>query len=232
MKKLLFISLAFLASYNIAQAQEQIYWSEVSMEVEPGDQAQVYEAVNNFYSNLEFPENVSVQLMAWQAKTEWREGTHFLNFAGSVEGMAKLRELRSGDAYDEYVSSLSKVAKVVSVRNGNTLIRVPGENGNFSAQEWSFAVKNQAAFGQAFVELTKDFKNEGMYYSLGQYTSGGGLSTHYIYSTHKDYAQEMTSGPKNEKEAAAFQKFFDAVESISTFRGSETSTQLATWPSN
>ena len=106
MKKLLFISLAFLASYNIAQAQEQIYWSEVSMEVEPGDQGQVYEAVNNFYSNLEFPENVSVQLMAWQAKTEWREGTHFLNFAGSVEGMAKLRELRSGDAYDEYVSSL------------------------------------------------------------------------------------------------------------------------------
>ena len=58
------------------------------------------------------------------------------------------------------------------------------------------------------------------------------ISTHYIYSTHKDYAQEMTSGPKNEKEAAAFQKFFDAVESISTFRGSETSTQLATWPSN
>ncbi len=57
MKKLLFISLAFLASYNIAQAQEQIYWSEVSMEVEPGDQGQVYEAVNNFYSNLEFPEN-------------------------------------------------------------------------------------------------------------------------------------------------------------------------------
>ena len=42
MKKLLFISLAFLASYNIAQAQEQIYWSEVSMEVEPGDQGQVY----------------------------------------------------------------------------------------------------------------------------------------------------------------------------------------------
>jgi hypothetical protein len=42
----------------------------------------------------------------------------------------------------------------------------------------------------------------------------------------------MTSGPKNPKEAAAFQKFFDAIENISTFRGSETSVQLASWPSN
>tara|TARA_Y100001970_G_scaffold220436_1_gene270776 strand:- start:4 stop:702 length:699 start_codon:yes stop_codon:yes gene_type:complete len=232
MKKFLIISLAFIASFNLAQAQDQIYWSEVSMVVESGNEGLVYQAVNDFYSSIDFPENVSVQLMAWQAKTEWREGTHFLNFAGSVEGMSKLRELRSGDAYDAYVRNLSSIAKIVSIRNGNTLIRVPGENGDFSAQEWSFAVKNQAAFGQAFVELSKDYKNEGMYYSLGQYTSGGGLSTHYIYSTHKDYAQEMTSGPKNAKEAAAFQKFFDAVEKVSTYRGSETSVQLATWSSN
>ena len=226
------ISLAFIASFNVAQAQDQIYWSEVSMVVEPGSQGLVYQAVNDFYSSIDFPENVSVQLMAWQAKTEWREGTHFLNFAGTVEGMSKLRELRTGEAYDAYVQNLSSIANIVSERNGTTLIRVPGENGSFSAQEWSFAVKNQAAFGKAFVELSKDFKNDGMYYSLGQYTSGGGLSTHYIYSTHKDYAQEMTSGPKNPKEAAAFQKFFDAIENISTFRGSETSVQLASWPSN
>ena len=54
----------------------------------------------------------------------------------------------------------------------------------------------------------------------------------YIYSTHNDYASEMTSGPSNEKELAAFTEFFDTINPISTFRGSETSTQLASWPQN
>ena len=92
MKKLLLVSLALVASLNLAQAQDQIYWSEVSMVVEPGNQGLVAQAVNDFYSSIDFPENSSVTLNAWQAKTEWREGTHFLNFAGSVEGMSKLRE--------------------------------------------------------------------------------------------------------------------------------------------
>lgn len=125
MKKYLLLSLALIASLTLAQAQDQIYWSEVSMVVEPGNEGLVAQAVNDFYSSIEFPENSSVSLYAWQAKTEWREGTHYLNFAGSVEGMSKLRDMRSGDAYDEYVSNLSRIAKIVSVRNGSTLIRIP-----------------------------------------------------------------------------------------------------------
>ena len=115
MKKLLLVSLALVASLNLAQAQDQVYWSEVSMVVEPGNQGLVAQAVNDFYSSIDFPENSSVTLNAWQAKTEWREGTHFLNFAGSVEGMSKLRDLRSGEAYDNYVRNLSSVAKIVSM---------------------------------------------------------------------------------------------------------------------
>ena len=232
MKKLLLVSLALVASLNLAQAQDQVYWSEVSMVVEPGNQGLVAQAVNDFYSSIDFPENSSVTLNAWQAKTEWREGTHFLNFAGSVEGMSKLRDLRSGEAYDNYVRNLSSIAKIVSIRNGSTLVRVPGDTGSFSTQEWSFSVEDQAAFGAAFVKLSKKYDNDGMYYSLGQYSSGNGLSSHYIYSTHKDYASEMTSGPSNEKELAAFTEFFDTINPISTFRGSETSTQLASWPQN
>lgn len=232
MKKYLLLSLALIASLTLAQAQDQIYWSEVSMVVEPGNEGLVAQAVNDFYSSIEFPENSSVSLYAWQAKTEWREGTHYLNFAGSVEGMSKLRDMRSGDAYDEYVSNLSRIAKIVSVRNGSTLIRIPGETGSFSTQEWSWAVYDQAAFGAAFVELSENFDNDGMYYSLGQYSSGSGQSTHYIYSTHKDYASEMTSGPKTEKDIAAFTKFFNTVNPISSFRGSETSIPLGSWSSN
>ena len=34
MKKLLLVSLALVASLNLAQAQDQIYWTEVALEVE------------------------------------------------------------------------------------------------------------------------------------------------------------------------------------------------------
>jgi hypothetical protein len=54
MKKLLLVSLALVASLNLAQAQDQVYWSEVSMVVEPGNQGLVAQAVNDFYSSIDF----------------------------------------------------------------------------------------------------------------------------------------------------------------------------------
>ncbi len=232
MKKfILFFSVVTL-TFSSLTAQDQVYWSEVSMVVEPGNQGLVYQAVNDFYSSVDFPEGSSVSLHSINAKGEWREATHYLNFAGTVEGMAKLRELRTGDAYQRYTRNLSQVAKIVSVVNGNSLIRIPGDNGDYSTQEWAFQVDDAAAFAGAFVELMENFNNDGMYFSLGQFNTGGGLSTHYIYTTHKDYASEMTSGPKNEKDAAALGKFFETVNPISNYRGSTLSTSLATWPSN
>ena len=62
MKKYLLLSLALIASLTLAQAQDQIYWSEVSMVVEPGNEGLVAQAVNDFYSSIEFPENSSVSL--------------------------------------------------------------------------------------------------------------------------------------------------------------------------
>lgn len=232
MKKIILIlSFITLFSTNLS-AQNQVYWSEVSMVVEPGNQGLVYQAVNDFYSSIDFPEGSSVSLHAINSKGEWREATHYLNFAGTVEGMAKLRELRSGDAYENYTNNLAQVAKIVSVVNGNSLIRIAGENGEFSTQEWAFQVDDAATFANAFVKLMENFNNDGMYFSLGQYNTGAGLSTHYIYTTHKDYAAEMTSGPKNEKDAAALSKFFETVNPISNYRGSTLSTSLASWSAN
>ena len=58
MKKLLLVSLALVASLNLAQAQDQCsYWSEVALVVEPGKAGLVAtNLVDDFYSSIEFPE--------------------------------------------------------------------------------------------------------------------------------------------------------------------------------
>jgi hypothetical protein len=106
MKKLFLVSLALVASLNLAQAQDQIYWTEVAMEVTPGKAPLVYKLVDDFYSSFEFPEGSSLTLNAIQNKSEWTNATHFLNFAGSADALAQLRDLRSGDEYDTYVNNL------------------------------------------------------------------------------------------------------------------------------
>ena len=71
--------------------------------------------------------------------------------------MQSLGDLRSGDAYTTYNNSITSVAKIVAIKQGNTLIRVPGENSEvWSSQEWSFYVDDAVAFGNAFAELMKE----------------------------------------------------------------------------
>ena len=185
MKKLFLVSLALVASLNLAQAQDQIYWTEVAMEVTPGKAPLVYKLVDDFYSSFEFPEGSSLTLNAIQNKSEWTNATHFLNFAGSADALAQLRDLRSGDEYDTYVNNLQGLAKIVAMKQGQSLVRIPGENGTYSEQMWSFFVENPGVFAEAFVELNKGFSN-GNYISLGMYTGGERNETHYIYTTHSD----------------------------------------------
>lgn len=228
MKKLFLVSLALVASLNLAQAQDQIYWTEVALEVTPGKAPLVYKLVDDFYSSFEFPEGSSLTLNAIQNKSEWTNATHFLNFAGSADALAQLRDLRSGDEYDAYVNNLQGLAKIVAMKQGQSLVRIPGENGTYSEQMWSFFVENPGVFAEAFVELNKGFSN-GNYISLGMYTGGERNETHYIYTTHSDAKNQFTFFPDNEKEQKAFSKFQSSVSPISQFKGSIISTVLGTW---
>ena len=193
MKKLLLL-LSFVAlTATSLYAQNQVYWEDVHIVVEPGDAPIVLGLMDDFYSSIEIPEGTSVSLLGIFNKSEWTDATHVLSFIGSADGLSKLRDLRSGEAYNNYNNSITSVAEIVAIKQGNTLIRVPGENSEvWSSQEWSFYVDDAVTFGNAFAELMKNVEPSG-YVSLGQYTAGERGETHYIYANYPDYVSQLKS---------------------------------------
>ena len=178
MKKFYLLLLTVLLSFSFSNAQDNVAWEEVALNVESGNAGYVLNLMDDFYSSIEMPEGTSVSLEALYHSSAGSP-SHIINFIGPVEGLVALRSLRSGDAYDAYNSGVEKFATILSIKAGKTLARIPGSDENvFGAQEWSFNVKDQLKFGAAFMELMKVFKPTG-YVSLGQYTHGENGETHY-----------------------------------------------------
>ena len=131
--------------------------------------------------------------------------------------------------YNNYNNSITSVAKIVAIKQGNTLIRVPGENSEvWSSQEWSFYVDDAVTFGNAFAELMKNVEPSG-YVSLGQYTAGERGETHYIYATYPDYVSQLKSNVDTPNEQEGFVKFLEKIGPISTYRGSVTLRPIKGW---
>ena len=229
MKKLLLL-LSFVAlTATSLYAQNQVYWEDVHIVVEPGDAPIVLGLMDDFYSSIEIPEGTSVSLLGIFNKSEWTDATHVLSFIGSADGLSKLRDLRSGEAYNNYNNSITSVAKIVAIKQGNTLVRVPGENSEvWSSQEWSFYVDDAVTFGNAFAEVMENVEPSG-YVSLGQYTAGERGETHYIYANYPDYVSQLKSNVDTPKEQEAFAKFLEKIGPISTYRGSVTLRPIKGW---
>ena len=219
MKKLLLLLSFVTLTATSLYAQNQVYWEDVHIVVEPGDAPIVLGLMDDFYSSIEIPEGTSVSLLGIFNKSEWTDATHVLSFIGSADGLSKLRDLRSGEAYNNYNNSITSVAKIVAIKQGNTLVRVPGENSEvWSSQEWSFYVDDAVTFGNAFAELMKNVEPSG-YVSLGQYTAGERGETHYIYANYPDYVSQLKSNVDTPKEQEVFVKFLEKIGPISTYRG-------------
>ena len=222
MKKLLLLLSFVTLTATSLYAQNQVYWEDVHIVVEPGDAPIVLGLMDDFYSSIEIPEGTSVSLLGIFNKSEWTDATHVLSFIGSADGLSELRDLRSGEAYNNYNNSITSVAKIVAIKQGNTLVRVPGENSEvWSSQEWSFYVDDAVTFGNAFAELMKNVEPSG-YVSLGQYTAGERGETHYIYANYPDYVSQLKSNVDTPKEQEVFVKFLEKIGPISTYRGSVT----------
>lgn len=229
MKKLLLLLSFVTLTATSLYAQNQVYWEDVHIVVEPGDAPIVLGLMDDFYSSIEIPEGTSVSLLGIFNKSEWTDATHVLSFIGSADGLSKLRDLRSGEAYNNYNNSITSVAEIVAIKQGNTLIRVPGENSEvWSSQEWSFYVDDAVTFGNAFAELMKNVEPSG-YVSLGQYTAGERGETHYIYANYPDYVSQLKSNVDTPKEQEVFVKFLEKIGPISTYRGSVTLRPIKGW---
>ena len=231
MKQFLTI-LITLFSLTITFGQDQITWNEVGVVAKDGYANNIVQTMDNFYGNIEMPEGVSVSITAVYHSDENHKATHYLNFAGTIEGLVKLRELRSGTDYDEYTSEFSKYGETISNSHGKTFIRIPGsedDEANF-AQVWEWRVEDQAAFVEEFNKMVKVWKPEG-YLSLGGIFGGQGIEgeSHYIYTTYNTYEEMLSFGPKTAKEQKAFEEFIKNTDAISDFKGTYSVINVQTW---
>ena len=231
MKKYLTIAITLFA-LTIAFGQDQITWNEVGVVAKEGYANNIIQTMDNFYGNIEMPEGVSVSITAVYHSDENHKATHYLNFAGTIEGLVKLRELRSGTDYDEYTSEFSKYGETISNSHGKTFIRIPGsedDEANF-AQVWEWRVEDQAAFVEEFNKMVKVWKPEG-YLSLGGIFGGQGIEgeSHYIYTTYNTYEEMLSFGPKTAKEQKAFEEFIKNTDAISDFKGTYSVINVQTW---
>jgi hypothetical protein len=231
MKKYLTIAITLFA-LTIAFGQDQITWNEVGVVAKDGYANNIVQTMDNFYGNIEMPEGVSVSITAVYHSDENHKATHYLNFAGTIEGLVKLRELRSGADYNEYTSEFSKYGETISNSHGKTFIRIPGsedDEANF-AQVWEWRVEDQAAFVEEFNKMVKVWKPEG-YLSLGGIFGGQGIEgeSHYIYTTYNTYEEMLSFGPKTAKEQKAFEEFIKNTDAISDFKGTYSVINVQTW---
>ena len=231
MKKFLTIAITLFA-LTITFGQDQITWNEVGVVAKDGYANNIVQTMDNFYGNIEMPEGVSVSITAVYHSDENHKATHYLNFAGTIEGLVKLRELRSGTDYDQYTSEFSKYGETISNSHGKTFIRIPGsedDEANF-AQVWEWRVEDQAAFVEEFNKMVKVWKPEG-YLSLGGIFGGQGIEgeSHYIYTTYNTYEEMLSFGPKTAKEQKAFEEFIKNTDAISDFKGTYSVINVQTW---
>jgi hypothetical protein len=222
--------LLFIISANFALAQN-ITFEQVGIKVQPEKASYVLDLLDDFYGNIEKPENVSISLNRIYFKPEGTEATHYLTFAGSVEGLASLRKIRGGDKYSIFNSNILKFAEIVSVSGGSTLLRNNLEKSSENTfQVWKWRVEDAPSFASAFTDLIKAFPQQG-YLSLGQFTHGisSDGESHYVYITHKDYAAALNWGPKTASQQEAFIKFQKITNKFSNFLGSMTLYRMKSW---
>ena len=222
--------LLFIISANFALAQN-ITFEQVGIKVQPEKASYVLDLLDDFYGNIEKPENVSISLNRIYFKPEGTEATHYLTFAGSVEGLASLRKIRGGDKYSIFNSNILKFAEIVSVSGGSTLLRNNIEKSSENTfQVWKWRVEDAPSFASAFTDLIKAFPQQG-YLSLGQFTHGisSDGESHYVYITHKDYAAALNWGPKTASQQEAFIKFQKITNKFSNFLGSMTLYRMKSW---
>jgi len=228
MKKIIFI---FLLLISFSLSAQNIFWEQVGLKVNQGSSNFVLELVEGFYTSIDKPEGVAISLDAVMFKPEGYEATHFLTFAGSVEDLAKLRELRSGSIYMQYNQNMLKFSKITSITSGSTLMRMNLDKGNYPiAQLWQWNVKDPEVFMNEFTSLIRAFPQDG-YLSIGLISQGSSSDgeSHYVYTTHKDYASALSWGPKNEKEQAAFIKFQKKTNPTSDYLGTITVRNVKSW---
>ena len=89
MKKIIYLY-AFLFSFSLSA--QDLYWYDVFLDVK-GENAKAFEeAVNNYYSSIDFPDGVNMTFSSIPLKGQDYKETHILSFVSPTSsGLAEIR---------------------------------------------------------------------------------------------------------------------------------------------
>ena len=191
---------------------QQLFWYDVFLQVDLPDVNEVSILVNDFYSNVEKPTDVSVSFSSIPLRGEGFEATHMLSMLSpSSQSLADFRNSLKGKKWDTYIAGMRGKLKSVRAEAGNVLSHVNIDQIGPIGQAWIFKVhaKDVGKFVMAFEKLMKTFKPNG-FAATGQITHGTSEGENvFIYATSANLNEAFGGGPTNKKEAEAMQTFFN-----------------------
>ena len=90
--------------FSISLSAQEMFWYDVIIEVEGEDTVEFEKAVDDFYSNVDFPDDVALTFSSINLKGQDFEGTHILSFVSpSSQSLANLRGSLSGKKWENYL---------------------------------------------------------------------------------------------------------------------------------
>lgn len=222
-----YLLLSFLFSASLFS--QQLYWYDVILEVNGEDTIEFEKAVDNYYSSVDFPADVTMTFSAIPLKGQGYEETHILSFVSpSSESLSNLRASLTGEAWENYVSVVRPYVDGFRASAGNALLVYKPDEFYGIGQVWGFRVKSKdvPAFANTFTKLMETFDSPG-FVGLAQVTHGISDGENIlIYGTYPDLNSAFTFGPKNDDEAKAFAEFFEVTAEISDFTQSWTRVKI------
>ena len=226
MKKIL---LLFSFLFSVSLFSQQLYWYDVILKVNGEDTVEFENAVDGYYSSVDFPEDVTMSFSSIPIKGMGFEDTHILSFVSpSSQSLANLRASLSGEQWDNYVDVVRPFTDNVRASTGVVPWVYNAEEFYGIGQVWGFRVKSKdiPVFANAFTKLMETFDSPG-FVGLTQVTHGISKGENLlIYGTYPDLKSAFTFGPKNDSESQAFGEFFNVTGEISEFTQSWTRLQI------
>ncbi len=226
MKKCIYI---ITLLFSIVLSSQDLYWYDVILEVESEDTVEFEKTVDEFYSSVDFPKDVTMTFSTIPLKGQGYEETHILSFVSpSSESLANLRSSLTGEKWENYLELVRPYIDGVRSSAGNASMIYNPDLFYGIGQVWAFKVKSKdvPAFSTAFSKLMETFEFGG-FVGLAQVTHGISNGENIlIYGTYENLNSAFTFGPKNEDEVNAFTEFFNKTSDIAEFTQSWTRVKI------
>ena len=212
MKKLFYLLIAL----PLTVGAQELYWYDVFFEIPRETRDSAITLIDDYYSSIEIPSDVSLSFSSIPLKGENFKATHMLSmFSTSAESLANFRSSLSGEKWKIYTSGMQGLVSGVRAAAGNGLMSVNLDKLGPIGQVWIFKVhfKDVENFTTAFAKLMKNFNPPGAIVT-GQFTHGNSDGeSMFIYGTSNDLAEAFSGGPSTKKEMEAAQIFFNEIGS-------------------